>query len=65
MQSTSISLLTRDGALSATFTPALDSPQYDRLLREVVAVGASGQESQTLLNRLAIDWNCNVFIDSP
>jgi hypothetical protein len=63
MQSTSINLLTRDGALSVTFAPALTSPQYDQLLRELKNDGTTKADLTALLHSLAGQWRCKVEID--
>ena len=63
MQSTSINLLTRDGALSVTFAPALTSPQYDQLLREIENDGTTKADLTALLHSLATLWRCQVQID--
>jgi hypothetical protein len=63
MQSTSINLLTRDGALSATFTPALTSSQYDQLLHEVENDGDTFDELKEVLQKLAGQWKCKVAVD--
>ena len=63
MQATSINLLTRDGALSVTFAPALSSPQYDQFLREIENDGDTRAELATLLQSLGREWNCRVIVD--
>jgi hypothetical protein len=63
MQSTSINLLTRDGALSVTFAPALTSHQYDQLLREIKNDGDTRAELAILLKSLGREWNCRVTVD--
>ena len=63
MQSTSINLLTRDGALSVTFAPALTSPQYDQLLHELKSDGDTRAELTTLLHSLGRQWDCIVTVD--
>lgn len=63
MQSTSINLLTRDGALCATFSPALTASQYDQLLREIKNDGDNKVEMTALLQSLAAQWRCQVVVD--
>jgi hypothetical protein len=63
MQSTTISLLTREGALSATFAPALSSEQYDQLSRELKRDGDTKAELTELLHQLAGAWRCRVIVD--
>ena len=63
MQSTSISLLTREGALSVTFAPALTSAQYDQLLRALENDGTTIADLTALLHSLAAQWRCEVKID--
>jgi len=59
---TTLHLLTRDGALTVTFTPLLSSEQYDRLLQEIDA-GDTRQKLTELLVQLAERWRCRVVID--
>ena len=59
---TTLHLLTRDGAITATFTPGLTSEQYDRLLQEV-GNGDTRQRLTELLSDLAEKWRCLVVVD--
>jgi hypothetical protein len=59
---TILHLLTRDGAVTATFTPPLNSEQYDRLLAEVDA-GDTREKLTELLSSLARSWGCGVVVD--
>jgi len=63
MQETSISLLTREGALRATFRPALDADQYAALLQAVRNDGDTYDEMTELLKKVATAWGCEVIID--
>ena len=63
MQDTSISLLTREGALRATFRPALDADQYAALLQAVRSDGDTYSEMTDLLHKIAMGWGCQVIID--
>jgi len=62
MPTTTLHLLTRDGAITATFTPGLTSDQYDRLLQEV-GHGDTRQKLTELLSDLADMWRCIVVVD--
>jgi hypothetical protein len=55
-------LLTRDGAITATFRPALTSEQYDHLLQAVDS-GDTRQKLAELLASLAQAWGCDVVVD--
>ena len=59
---TTLHLLTREGAITATFTPLLTPGQYDRLLKEIDA-GETRQKLAELLTSLAKTWDCQVVID--
>ena len=59
---TTLNLLTRDGAITATFSPGLTSEQYDRLLQEVGS-GDTRQKLTDLLAGLAETWRCTVVVD--
>jgi len=59
---TTLHLLTRDGAITATFTPLLTSEQYDRLLQEIEA-GDTREKLSSLLTTLAQGWGCQVVVD--
>jgi hypothetical protein len=63
MQDTSISLLTREGALRATFHPALDADQYAALLQAIRNDGDTHAEMTELLTKIAIAWGRQVIID--
>lgn len=59
---TTLHLLTRDGAITATFTPPLTPDQYDRLHQEIDA-GDTRDRLAELLANLAQAWGCQVVID--
>jgi hypothetical protein len=59
---TTLHLLTREGAITATFTPLLTPEQYDHLLQEIDA-GDTRQKLTELLAQLALDWGCQVVVD--
>lgn len=59
---TTLHLLTRDGAITATFTPLLTAEQYDRLLQEIEA-GDTREKLTMLLTTLAQGWGCQVVVD--
>jgi hypothetical protein len=61
-QTTTLHLLTRDGAITATFTPLLTSEQYDRLLSEVDAADTR-EKLVGLVVQLAQGWGCEVVVD--
>jgi hypothetical protein len=63
MQETSISLLTRDGGLRATFRPALDGDQYAALLQAIRHDGDTLSEMSDLLTKIGLSWGCDVIID--
>ena len=63
MQDTSISLLTKDGGVRATFKPALDSTQYDALLEAIKHDGETAAEMAELLKKLGRSWGCEVIVD--
>lgn len=61
---TSVSLLTREGGLRATFRPVLTEEQYASLLQTVqLDAGSSIAETTALLKRLGQTWNCEVTVD--
>jgi hypothetical protein len=59
---TSLKLLTRDGALAATFTPALTTEQYDELATSVNQFHGK-PELRRYLSAVAERWNVSVVID--
>lgn len=59
---TSLKLLTRDGALAATFTPALSAGQYDELAARVNEFPGKPELRQYLVD-VATRWGLNVVID--
>jgi hypothetical protein len=59
---TMLHLLTRDGAITATFTPSLTPEQYDCLLQEI-NTGDTRQKLTELLSTLARTWGCDVVVD--
>ena len=59
---TILHLLTRDGAITATFNPSLTSEQYDRLLQEVDS-GDTRDKLTEILSSLARTWGCHVVVD--
>jgi hypothetical protein len=59
---TSLRLLTRDGAVTATFTPALLADQYDELFASVNQQENSA-ELRRYLTLLAARWQVNLVID--
>jgi hypothetical protein len=59
---TTLHLLTRDGAITATFTPPLTADQYDRLHQEIDA-GDTRDKLVELLGMLAQTWDCRVVVD--
>jgi hypothetical protein len=61
-QSTILHLLTRDGAITATFAPHLTNDQYDLLLQEVNS-GDTREKLAEILGNLARTWGCEVVID--
>ncbi len=63
MHSTSLNLLTRNGGICATFTPALTSTQYDQLLQEIQRDGDTRTELAELLRILAASWDVGLMID--
>ena len=64
MQETSISLLTREGGLRATFRPALSAQQYSQLLNAIRHDGDTIVEMSALLHKLGSSWDCQVMIDT-
>ena len=62
-QSTSISLLCRDGSLSASFTPALNDDQYIALREAIRHDGETRVDLAQLLRKLGRSWGCDVIID--
>lgn len=63
MPETSISLLTRDGSIRATFKPALNGDQYLALSEAAKAVGDSAAEVSEVLSNLGRSWRREVIID--
>ena len=63
VESTSINLLTRNGAVCATFTPALTSEQYDEILKVVQVDGNTAEELANLLKKLAAKWQRTLILD--
>ena len=59
---TSLKLLTRDGALAATFTPALSAGQYDELA-SCVNEFPSKPDLRQYLAEVATRWGVSVVID--
>ena len=62
IKNTSLKLLTRDGALAATFTPALSAEQYDELAASVNQFD-SKPDLQRYLSDVARRWRVEVVID--
>ena len=62
VKNTSLKLLTRDGALAATFTPALSAEQYDELAASVNDFHDKS-ELRRFLSDIAARWRVNVVID--
>lgn len=60
--STSLNLLTRDGAICVTFSPALEPPQYDQLYDLTKSVETQDDLCKVVL-ALASRWNRQVIID--
>jgi len=63
MQETSISLLTRDGGIRATFRPALTPDQYAALATAIKHDGDTIGTMAELLTKLAASWACEVMVD--
>jgi hypothetical protein len=63
VQNTSISLLTRDGGICATFKPGLNADQYAALAAAIEHDGDTAVELAELLRKLARSWGCEVIID--
>lgn len=61
-QSTTLNLLTRDGGIRVTFTPALEPSQYDQLL-DVSTKSDDAPHLTHLLSTLAHAWGRMVKID--
>ena len=59
----SISLLTKDGGVRATFRPALTPQQYDALATAIKHDGDTVAEMTELLKKLALSWDCQVIVD--
>jgi hypothetical protein len=62
IKKTSLKLLTRDGALAATFTPALSAEQYDELAAAVNQFHGKPDLRQ-YLSEVASRWRVSVVID--
>jgi hypothetical protein len=62
MQSTTLRLLCQDGAISAQFTPALDSLQYDEL-HGIVGIENTRNELTAQLKVAAERWDLRVMVD--
>jgi hypothetical protein len=62
-ESTTLNLLLRDGDITVTFTPALDSDMYVELL-DVVAIEFQEHALKVQLTKLAQEWNRAVRFDA-
>jgi hypothetical protein len=62
VQTTTLTLLTREGAVTISLTPALQANQYDELL-QLVNAPESRQELSELVQGLAARWQRTVTID--
>ena len=62
-KSNSISLMCDDGALTATFTPALNDDQYIALTEAIRHDGETRVDLAELLRKLGRSWGCEVMID--
>lgn len=63
LKTTTLGLLTSDGAISVTFKPALLSEQYDDLLRVALAEVHTRSELRDLLCALAEKWGIECIVD--
>lgn len=61
--STTLNLLTREGAICVTFTPALEAGQYDQLLH-VTSHGGDQEDISRVLVTMAHSWGCMVSVES-
>ena len=64
MDSTSLNLLTRDGALAVTFLPALTARQYAELYDLALNADTADQLSAAV-RTAAGRWGANVTVDLP
>jgi hypothetical protein len=64
MECTSLNLLTRDGALGITFTPALTPDQYSELLGLAFDSGTA-DEMSAAIKSAAGRWGAEVVVDLP
>jgi len=62
MDATRLSLLTRDGAIAATFEPALSSEQAEELSKLIRDPGTD-EELRLLLESMADYWGSYLVID--
>jgi hypothetical protein len=60
--STTLNLLTREGAYAVTFTPALEPAQYDELFH-FAQILEQEVELRTQVKEMAKRWGRQVFID--
>jgi hypothetical protein len=63
MQDTSITLLTKEGGVRATFRPALSSDQYAALAEAIKHDGDTIAAMRDLLTMLARSWGCTAIIE--
>jgi len=64
MECTTLSLLTRDGAVAVTFTPALTAQQYAELY-DLAFDADSADEMSSAVKSAAGRWGANVVVDLP
>jgi len=64
MECTSLNLLTRDGALAVTFTPALTAQQYAELY-DLACSADTANEMSSAVQSAAERWGTDVVIDLP
>lgn len=63
MNETTLNFLTRDGAISVTFSAVLTPTQYDELFLRIPAA-ESPEELRNLLDELQEKWGLLVLVDS-
>ena len=64
MECTTLNLLTRDGALGVTFSPALSAQQYSEL-NDLAADADSADELSAAIKSAARRWGAEVIVDLP
>jgi hypothetical protein len=62
MDLTRLNLLTRDGAVSVVFEPALE-PEHYAILRNIVRDVDTEGELRVAVTKVAAEWNRDVYFD--